>query len=538
MSDKKLPTPEEIQKEFEEFIRDRFGGSVQVITHPIGGSHSHRVRDEDDRSTKNSPKSKEKSRLNFDLTPKEIKAHLDRFVIKQDEAKRALAIAVCDHYNRVKEMMEQGETDDYEYQKQNVLLLGPTGVGKSYLIKHIAKLVGVPFVKADATRFTEMGYVGANADDLIKDLVSQAKGDIELAQYGIVYLDEADKLASSPNAMDRDVSGRGVQFSFLKLMEETDVDLRAANDPASQMQAFMEMQQKGKIERRTVNTKNILFIVSGAFTGLEEIISKRLNTARIGFQTDSHTTPDTTDLFDFATTQDFVEFGYEPEFIGRLPVRVACHPLSVEDLFAILKNSKGSIIRQYVQSFRNYGIEAEFSDDALLAIARAAHEQKTGARALMTVMEGIFRNFKFELPNRGIERLVVSQQLIEHPDRELARLVSQYPEAIPLAIRRIAQTFEQEFFERHQMKIRLTRDALQFLTERANDPDMTPIEFLNSALQSYEHGLKLIQQNSGIQEFEITRQVLESPKAVLERWIRQSYLDGNQPSGTPDSPLH
>ena len=206
--------------------------------------------------------------MKFDLKPKEIKQYLDRYVIKQDEAKKALAIAVCDHYNHVRECHEDPTAADADYSKQNIVILGPTGVGKTYLIRHIAKLIGVPFVKADATRFSETGYVGANVDDLIRELVTQAEDNLELAQYGIIYLDEADKIATPPNIIGRDVSGRGVQIGLLKLMEETEVDLRAGNDVASQMRAAMEFQKSGKVEKEVINTRHILFIISGAFTGM------------------------------------------------------------------------------------------------------------------------------------------------------------------------------------------------------------------------------------------------------------------------------
>ena len=172
-------------------------------------------------------------------------------MIQQDEAKKALAIAVCDHYNHVRECHEDPTAADADYSKQNIVMLGPTGVGKTYLIRHIAKLIGVPFVKADATRFSETGYVGANVDDLIRELVTQAEDNLELAQYGIIYLDEADKIATPPNIIGRDVSGRGVQIGLLKLMEETEVDLRAGNDVASQMRAAMEFQKSGRSKKRS-----------------------------------------------------------------------------------------------------------------------------------------------------------------------------------------------------------------------------------------------------------------------------------------------
>ena len=203
---KKLPTPQEIQQEFESFLKKKYGDSVKFsVSSPSL---------ESDTVTETPPKNKKRTAadLKFDYKPKEVKQYLDRFVIKQDEGKKALSIGVCDHYNHVKDCLDDPKMSDFDYAKQNIIVLGPTGVGKTYMIKHIAKLIGVPFVKADATRFSETGYVGANVDDLIRDLVSQAEGDIELAQYGIVYLDEADKLATPPNIIGRDVSGR--EFSL------------------------------------------------------------------------------------------------------------------------------------------------------------------------------------------------------------------------------------------------------------------------------------------------------------------------------------
>ena len=196
----------------------------------------------------------------------------------------------------------------------------PTGVGKTYLIRHIAKLIGVPFVKADATRFSETGYVGANVDDLIRELVTQADDNLELAQYGIIYLDEGDKIATPPNIIGRDVSGRGVQIGLLKLMEETEVDLRSGNDVASQMRAAMEFQKSGKVDKEVINTRHILFIISGAFTGIEKIIKKRLHQSRIGFNAEiTNQNDESTQYFENVTPKDFIDFGFEPEFIGRTP---------------------------------------------------------------------------------------------------------------------------------------------------------------------------------------------------------------------------
>lgn len=306
---KKMPTIEEIQKEFEDFVKRKYGGTVNFTM-----SQARPDTTTTDDSSTSAPEQKPFD-LKFDLKPKEVKQYLDRYVIKQDDAKKALAIAVCDHYNHVREVHENPKAADTDYSKQNVVMLGPTGVGKTYLIRHIAKLIGVPFVKADATRFSETGYVGANVDDMIRDLVTQADDDIELAQYGIIYLDEVDKIATPPNIIGRDVSGRGVQIGLLKLMEETEVDLRAGYDAASQMQAMMEFQQKGKVEKRIINTRHILFIISGAFNGLKEIVNKRMNQGNIGFNATVKSQTELADPFQYVTPQDFIEFGFEPELV-------------------------------------------------------------------------------------------------------------------------------------------------------------------------------------------------------------------------------
>jgi len=418
MNEKDIPKPEDIQKEFEEFVNKRFGGQVKIIAQEIPFVSKAKAS-----STTSS--SEEPLNIEFDYKPKDLKAHLDRFIIGQDEAKKALSIAVCDHYNQVRNHLHNPSSSTHEhYAKQNVLILGPTGVGKTYMVRQIAKLMGVPFVKADATRFSETGYIGANVDDLIRDLVGQANGNLQKAQYGIIYLDEADKLATRGQSSGRDVSGRGVQMGLLKLMEETDVDLRANHDPASQMQAFMEMQQKGKIEKHSLNTRHILFIVSGAFSGLSEIVAKRLHRKRIGFSSDKKHS----DLNDYAqdmATQDFIDFGFEPEFIGRLPIRVACKDLDEEALFSILKSSEGSVVNQYVTSFASYGIDLSFSDGALRYIASKTVEEKTGARGLMTILEKILRDYKYFLPSTKLSELEITEELVKHPKSYLDKLLEE-----------------------------------------------------------------------------------------------------------------
>ncbi|HEX7653271.1 MAG TPA: AAA family ATPase [Verrucomicrobiae bacterium] len=355
----------------------------------------------------------------FSLKPAQVSKHLDRFVIGQKEAKKVLGVALCDHFQHVR-MTQEGSAAPF-YQKQNILLLGPTGVGKTHLIRSAAELIGVPFVKADATKFSETGYVGADVDDLVRDLVRKAAGDVKKASQGIIYLDEADKLATRGNQSGRDVSGRGVQTNLLKLMEDGDVPLVSQNDVTGQIQsAVAAMRGGGSAAPETINTRHILFIVSGAFSGLDQIIRQRL----LGTEAAPKLKKLTVDqLLAQASTQDLIQYGLEPEFIGRLPVRVACHSLDTADLFDVLRRSESSLIHQYERAFSAYGITAHFHDDGLRRLAEMAFTEKTGARGLMTVCERVFRDLKFALPSTKIKSLEITAQLVDDPKGELKRLL-------------------------------------------------------------------------------------------------------------------
>src|ERR1700751_447250 len=306
MAETPFPSPEELQKKIQEFMKANFGDKVSVAAFP-----QTEVTEEEP-----PPRQETFDPFEFHLTPKQIKAHLNRYVIQQDEAKKTLAIAVCDHYNHVNLVRRLEKEDpkaaaDLEYSKGNILILGPTGVGKTYLVKHIADLIGVPFGKNDATKFSETGYVGGDVEDLVRDLVQKADGNVETAQYGIIYIDEIDKIAASTNITGRDVSGRGVQTTLLKLMEETEVPLRNPMDIQSQLQSALEFQRRGKAKREVINTRLILFICSGAFDRLKDQVQRRLRKASIGFAGGSIPL-DSTEVLSAGTEQAFIDYGFQP----------------------------------------------------------------------------------------------------------------------------------------------------------------------------------------------------------------------------------
>ena len=433
----------------------------------------------------------------FKLKPKEIRDYLNRFVIRQDEAKKVLAVAICDHYNHVRQQISGQAGAAQEYSKQNILLLGPTGVGKTYLIKNIARLIGVPFVKADATKFSETGYVGSDVDDLVRDLVKTANGDVELAQYGIIFVDEIDKIASESSMGGRDVSGRGVQINLLKLMEETEVNLFSPTDMLAQMQAVMEMQRGGKPRPKSINTRNILFIVSGAFDKLAESIQKRMSQSEMGFGANLRDADeDPSGYLQHAQTQDFIRYGFEPEFIGRVPIRVACESLGSEDLARILTTSEGSILNQYRDDFQGYGIDFSISPEAIRSVADLASKERTGARGLMTVLEQVFRNFKFELPSTAIKNFAVDVDTVRDPATALQALQetnAHLQHDVWLQdIKRFAAAFEQA----HGYTLEFKPLAAEALIEEARQQDRTIQSLCAEKFKDFEHGLSIIHRNT------------------------------------------
>ncbi len=462
----------------------------------------------------------------FNLRPREIRDYLDRYVIQQGEAKKVLSVAICDHYNHVRQCLENPELRERDYAKQNILLLGPTGVGKTYLMRNVARLIGVPFVKADATKFSETGYVGGDVDDLVRDLVKAAGGDVELAQYGIIYIDEIDKIATAAGAAGgRDVSGRGVQINLLKLMEDTDVALASQNDIAAQMQAMFDLQRTGRPRKRTINTRHILFIVSGAFPKLAETIKRRVQSSRIGFTagTEGARFDDDSAYLRLAQSRDIIDYGMEPEFVGRLPVRVSCQPLAATDLEQILVTSEGSILQQYRADFAGYGIAFDISPAAITEIARLAHTENTGARGLMTVLERVFRDFKFELPSTAIKSFKIDPDTVRDPGKALRALLQANAEQQRDVLRAEVETFADRFKAEHGFELRFDEGALGVLIEQSLAADKTIRALCEERFRDFQHGLKLLVRDGREPIFAITKDVALNPAKAISDWVVAAF---------------
>ena len=340
-------------------------------------------------------------------TPKKIKEILDQYVVGQEEAKKTLSVAVYNHYKRI-DYSETSKNDDVEIQKSNILLLGPTGCGKTLLASTLAKILNVPFAIADATTLTEAGYVGEDVENILLKLIQAADGDIERAEKGIIYIDEIDKITrkSENPSITRDVSGEGVQQALLKIVEGT---IASVPPQGGRKHPNQEMLQ--------INTENILFICGGAFEGLEKIINDRIGKKSIGFGAtiEGKKDLDRFKVFEQLLPQDLLKFGLIPEFIGRLPVFATLRELDKNALINILTEPKNSLVKQYKKLFEIDGVELEIDIEALEVIADKALERKTGARGLRSIIEEIMRDIMFEIPsNEKIEKCIITKETVQN----------------------------------------------------------------------------------------------------------------------------
>jgi ATP-dependent Clp protease ATP-binding subunit ClpX len=515
-SEKKQPSMEE---QFRELFRK---ANVSMMMSPGVQPRADAGNAEEDEETgKNHERMK--AIREFSLKPRDVKDYLDRFVIKQDDAKKVLSVAICDHYNHVRRCLEDAGFVEKEYAKHNIILLGPSGVGKTYLMRCIARLIGVPFVKADATKFTETGYVGHDVEDLVRDLVKVADNDVDLAQYGIIYLDEIDKIAGQATSGGKDVSGRGVQVNLLKLMEDTDVSLFSQTDLIGQVQAVMDLQKGKGAGKRTINTRHILFIVSGSFSSLADQVRKRIRDSKIGFSHVQESEQEEGEYLRHAQTKDFIDFGFEPEFIGRMPVRVVCDALTAADLEQIMLKSEGSVLSQYSSDFEGYGIGFKAQPDAISAIADRAYREKTGARGLMTVLEGILRNFKFELPSTAIKSCSIDRTAVEDPESALEELLNNKDVVQRHSLKEDVRAFADKFHREHGIKLVFASDAVDRVVGICVERNRPVSVVCADRFQDLEYGLKLISRNTGQTSFNISRKFVDNPGEELSRRIAKSF---------------
>lgn len=517
--------------------------------------------------------------LDFSLRPADLESYLDEYIIGQREAKGIISTKICTHFHKAKALLtKEPRHESVGFVKNNIIIIGPTGVGKTYTIKLIAKKLGVPFVKGDATKFSETGYVGGDVEDLIRDLYWEADGDIDKARFGIVYLDEIDKIASSGDIIGPDVSRTGVQRALLKPLEETEVEIRAPQE-GFQILEYSAEEGRPKKKKLTLNTKYILFVVSGAFNGLEEIIKKRLKKQKLGFLSEIESKEELkVNYLKFVTPEDLVAYGFEREFVGRFPVIAVFDLLAEKELFEILANPNSVIMLNKKRDFKVYNIDIAFTNDALEEIAKRAHLEGTGARALARVLESVLTPFERTLPSYPIKTLGVTRELVLDPLGYLHRLLASpndqayrkaYEKALSdekermlnfledkgktkrelpieitpkraqllfeihkgedielthaleelIGLYRQIKAYENTFSRRNQIQVVFADETIDYIMEEVLKRDQGVFSFCEKSLSRLEYTFALLR-DTGMKSFYITKEAFVDQERFLEKLLR------------------
>ncbi|RMD60193.1 MAG: AAA family ATPase [Nitrospirae bacterium] len=469
------------------------------------------------------------------FTPREIKDYLDKYVIGQEEYKKRLSIAAAYHFAMIKYLHEHpGETKVKRFRKKNTITAGPSGSGKTYCVEILGDLLEVPTLIVDATDYTEAGYVGKSADDMVRELIDMAPGKNrkEKAKFisdygGLIFIDEIDKKAKDNNVVSHDISREGFQRSVLKLLERKLVSIESPYSAAYQIQELLESQKRGEVEKKEnmVSTENILFILGGSFertvNSLDSIVRKRLS--RRGLPEDEHLviegfTPGRRtkekkkfkNYYKEATEEDFIRFGLLPELVGRSPIKTFVNPLSKNDLIRIMKDTEDSILNQYELEFMVFGIDIEFTDDAIEYVAQRAENKKTGARALVSVWEDILTEFQFELPGSNFKNLIIDRELCERPKDVLLKILEKSPFV----------DFVESFKKEYGIELILDEEVQDYIREYAHIHNMQISESIKKLLS----GAPALNYMGVKGMYKITKEMLQDEKyfdKLFTKWHKE-----------------
>lgn len=472
---------------------------------------------------------------NFDVHPAELIARLEERVIGQKTAIRTLSTVICGHYNSIRYRLEKGEDPmrDVDRIKDNIMLIGSTGVGKTHLVKLIAQELGVPFYKTEATKYPETGYVGGDVEDMVRELAESTRDangevDLKMAQFGIIFVDEIDKVASSGRTSGPDVSRQGVQRALLPIIEETDVVFKTKNDISEQLR-IVKLASEGRVaERQVINTRNILFIFAGVFPQLDEVIAKQ-NKTGIGFEAAVKPTTEIarSEKIKKVTDGDLTESGFESEFIGRIPIRVVLDDLSDDDLFQILNHPKSAIVKHFKDLMASYGIDVSIDEAVLRYIADKAAKSSTGARSLLSAFYAVTEPYKCHLPDIPLSKFALTTELVDG-SIEPAVFLKELSVKAKAKMKELAnkQVIEECFqvshrgyadyvFQIYGLNISFNVEAIQFIRSSALYHSMSEFDFCNKNFSAFEPAFGYLKK-ADVDSLILTMEAFKNPHSFLE----------------------